>query len=719
MHGELRLGRLVGDHRIAEVGEILLDALGERLGGLEDALVVRAEQRHLDAGSAARAQPQRVRAGDPDAGTGDLRQGAAQLPHDLLLAAGPLVPRRQRSDGEDAVEVPAPDGGEHALDLAAVDVGLQDLLDAIRLPIRIGEADAIGSGGEDAQDTAVLGRDQLLVEDAEEPPGDGAERERDGACDHGRVQGQAQRACIEPGQPPAERGDPAPAGRRSLRQPGRERRHQRQGDEGGDADRDRQDEAEFPEQAPGRAGKEGDRDEDRNEGDGRGDDGEEDLSRADHGSGAAREPRAPAALDVLEHDDRVVDDHAGGEHQREQGQQIDGEADEPDRRHRAHQGQGDRHGRDQRGAQRADEEPDGGHDDCHGDGQGDDHLAHGAADERRVVGNERDLHLGEAFVEAFHHAGHVVGDVDRVRPGLPDDAEADDAPSALAHVGLRILRPEEHLGHVADCHGVADGQAADLIGGDHRGVGTHDELLVLGAEAAGGQVEGSVSEHGGDIAHGQAERGQAQGIDHHAQHALAVAEQVDRGNTVDGDQGGDDVLLDDPGERLFAQGLARRGEAHDGAGIGVGLDDGELLHGFGELPLDPADGLAHVARRGVEVDVGREDHANAEIALLARRAHLLDAGDARHGALDQGRHLDVDGLRRCAGKVAAHGDDGAVDVGKLAHFHAADGGEPGQRDQQVDHQDQQRPADREGGKVLADHVGISGTVTRSARARQR
>ena len=141
---------------------------------------------------------------------------------------------------------------------------------------------------------------------------------------------------------------------------------------------------------------------------------------------------------------------------------------------------------------------------------------------------------------------------------------------------------------------------------------------------------------------------------------------------------GDDVLLDDPGERLFAQGLARRGEAHDGAGIGVGLDDGELLHVFGELPLDPADGLAHVARRGVEVGVGREDHANAEIALLARRAHLLDAGNARHGAFDQGRHLDVDGFRRRAGEVAAHGDDGAVDVGQLAHFHAEDGGEPGQ-----------------------------------------
>ena len=60
----------------------------------------------------------------------------------------------------------------------------------------------------------------------------------------------------------------------------------------------------------------------------------------------------------------------------------------------------------------------------------------------RVVGNERDLHLVEAFVEVFHHAGHAVGDVDRVRPGLPHDAEAEDAPSALADVGLRILRPE-------------------------------------------------------------------------------------------------------------------------------------------------------------------------------------------------------------------------------------------------------------------------------------
>ena len=253
------------------------------------------------------------------------------------------------------------------------------------------------------------------------------------------------------------------------------------------------------------------------------------------------------------------------------------------------------------------------------------------------------------------------------------------------------------------------------LGGGHGRVGAHDELLVLGAEAAGGQVERRVAEHRGDIADGQAEGGQAQRVDHHAQHALAVTEQVDGGDAFDGDEGGDDVLLDDPGERILAQGVARSGEAHDGARVGIGLDDGELLHRFGELPLDPAHRLAHVARGGVEVGVGREDHAHAEVVLLARRAHLLDAGDARHRAFDERGHLDVDGLRRCAGEVAAHGDDRAVDVGQLAHLHAEHGGEPGQRDQQVEHEHQQRPADREGGKVSADHRGKSGAVTRSVR----
>ena len=67
------------------------------------------------------------------------------------------------------------------------------------------------------------------------------------------------------------------------------------------------------------------------------------------------------------------------------------------------------------------------------------------------------------------------------------------------------------------------------------------------------------------------------------------------------------------------------------------------------------------------------------------------------------------------GKSPRTVDDGAVDVGQLAHFHAEDGGEPGQRDQQVEHEHQQRPADREGGKVPADHGGKTGTVTKSAR----
>ena len=74
-------------------------------------------------------------------------------------------------------------------------------------------------------------------------------------------------------------------------------------------------------------------------------------------------PERPVPLDVFQHDDGVVDDEAGREHDGEQRQDVEREAGEIDRRERADQR--DRHGDggDDRGAHRAQEEEDHRHDD--------------------------------------------------------------------------------------------------------------------------------------------------------------------------------------------------------------------------------------------------------------------------------------------------------------------------------------------------------------------
>ena len=170
-----------------------------------------------------------------------------------------------------------------------------------RLPIRIGEADAIGASGEDAQhDRGPSGgissssRTPKSAQATAAPNASATAR-----CDHRRVERQAQRASIEPGQPPAERGEPTPArsaGPSGSRAASTGTRESATNEEMLTAMA--QDEAELPKQAPGGARQERDRDEDRNEGGRWWRPRRKKTWRVPSTAArAARERRAPAALD--------------------------------------------------------------------------------------------------------------------------------------------------------------------------------------------------------------------------------------------------------------------------------------------------------------------------------------------------------------------------------------------------------------------------------------
>ena len=71
---------------------------------------------------------------------------------------------------------------------------------------------------------------------------------------------------------------------------------------------------------------------------------------------------------------------------------------------------------------------------------------------------------------------------------------------------------------------------------------------------------------------------------------------------------------------------------------------------------------------------------------------------ARHpagGALDHRGQLAVDRLGRGAVEGGGDGDHRPVDVGQLAHLDAAERGEPGEHDQRVEHEGEDRPAHEE------------------------
>ena len=87
-------------------------------------------------------------------------------------------------------------------------------------------------------------------------------------------------------------------------------RRERQRDEAGDDDGARQREGEFAKEHAGHAGDEADRRIDRGQRDGHGDDRQRDLVRAADRRVERRHALLDVAVDVLDHDDRVVDHEA-------------------------------------------------------------------------------------------------------------------------------------------------------------------------------------------------------------------------------------------------------------------------------------------------------------------------------------------------------------------------------------------------------------------------
>jgi hypothetical protein len=139
----------------------------------------------------------------------------------------------------------------------------------------------------------------------------------------------------------------------AIEQQRRERRRQRQRVERrqGHGERDRHRELRI--QASGSAWEERDRHEHRDENQRRRDDGPQHFAHRVDGRLARRHLEfLDMPLDVLDHDDRVVDDDAGGEDDAEQRQRVDGVAHQLDEGERADERDRDREHGDERAAPR-------------------------------------------------------------------------------------------------------------------------------------------------------------------------------------------------------------------------------------------------------------------------------------------------------------------------------------------------------------------------------
>ena len=223
----------------------------------------------------------------------------------------------------------------------------------------------------------------------------------DAAPDHpehavGVVLRDAREPAVEPGEETAGRAMAV------LQHQHAQRRRQRQRDEPRDDDRDRDRHRELPVELAGEPAEEGDRHEHGAQRQHDRDDRARHLAhRLDRGVARRQLVLAHVPLDVLQHDDRVVDDDADREHHAEQRQRVDRVAEHVEAGERPDQRDRHRDERDHRGAPALQEQEDDEEHEQHRLGERLHDLGDRHFDEaRRVVRNR----VGQAFRETSARA---------------------------------------------------------------------------------------------------------------------------------------------------------------------------------------------------------------------------------------------------------------------------------------------------------------------------
>ena len=194
---------------------------------------------------------------------------------------------------------------------------------------------------------------------------------------------------------------------------------------------------------------------------------------------------------------------------------------------------------------------------------------------------------------------------ERVALRLADDAEAEPALAVRAQDRVADVGPERDDGHVRQPGRVVDHQRLERLGRVDRRGGADDEALVRRLERSRRPVEGDVFERVAHVGDRQPAARQRHLVDVDAEDALAAAVDLHVGDAGHRDQPVDDAVLDEVGQALDRHGRGGHPEPHHRLGVGVGLDDPRLVGVVGKLVQHPADRVAGVGRRDVEVGRAR------------------------------------------------------------------------------------------------------------------
>ena len=274
----------------------------------------------------------------------------------------------------------------------------------------------------------------------------------------------------------------------------RHHRRERECDERADHDAARDRDGEFDEEPAGGAGLERERREHRDERKRDGDDGEGDfihaLERRLHRGHAVLD----VTMDVFQHHDGVVHDHADGQHEREHGEDVDGVTERHQDRERADDGNRDGDGRNERRAEAAEEEPDDDDDEREGDPERFPDLADRLPDEDRFVVVEDHLNaIRQSRLDALNLGLDAIGDLDGVRLRLFHDAEEDAWAPVVSGDGAFVLHAGAGFADVAQTHQlggiVPDDEVVELVRRLHFAASLDSHLALEIFDATARQLD--------------------------------------------------------------------------------------------------------------------------------------------------------------------------------------------------------------------------------------
>ena len=485
-------------------------------------------------------------------------------------------------------------------------------------------------------------------------------------------------------------------------------RGQGQGDEGGQRDRGRQGHRELAEQTAGVAFHETDRQEYRDQ-HGRGrDHGEGDLARAALGRDQGRLAEIGATLDVLEHDDRIVDDEADAENQGEQGQQVDRVAECIESDKGGDQADRHGHGRNQGRTRAAEEQEDHQHDQHAAFDQGCiDALDRRLDEQGRVIGDEDLGALGQGLLHALGFGARSAGDIEAVGGGGLDDAETDIRLAVAAQVGAALFGGAFDLRHVAEAHDIAvaalgQGELGEIVGFGVIALHAQGEIAALRFDATGRQFDILAPQRRFDVRNGEAARRQGLAVEPDAHRVALSAADVDTRHAFDRRQAVGHVALGIVAqfERIHAIGAHVEPEY----GIGVALDLRHLgrIGFFGESVLDATDRIAHVVGSGFYVAAQVEFHRYVGAAIATARLDHVDAFDAGQRILEDLGDARLDHGRRGTGIVHLDRNHRRIDGRQLAQGQPRERHDAEHDQQQADHGRKDRAAYRNVGEVHED-----------------